>query len=226
MEEAGIPQLDRPFLLFSQRSATRKSPRNPSPPPSATFPSEPATALPPSPSAFVTSTQEDEPASAVSSFADLGLSQWAVATCNALNMRRPSAVQRHCIPRILAGDDVLGLAETGSGKTAAFALPILQRLAEERFGVFALVVTPTRELAYQLATQFRALGSSLEVRCAVVVGGMDVLTQAKVLTQRPHIVIATPGRIKLLLTEDPDIPRLFSNIKVASISFDFLGSDC
>ncbi|MQM01049.1 hypothetical protein Taro_033798 [Colocasia esculenta] len=195
---------DRPFPLFSKRS---KRPRDPAPPPSANLASEPERPPPPSASA-----PPAYPFSA-ETFADLGLSNWAVATCKALNMKRPTAVQRHCIPRILSGDDVLGLAETGSGKTAAFALPILHRLAEERYGVFALVVTPTRELAYQLATQFRALGSSLEVRCTVIVGGMDVLTQAKTLMQRPHVVIATPGRIKLLLTEDPDMPRLFSNIK-------------
>ncbi|MQM21583.1 hypothetical protein Taro_054628, partial [Colocasia esculenta] len=195
---------DRPFPLFSKRS---RRPRDPAPPPSANLASEPERPPPPSASA--------PPAypSSAETFADLGLSNWAVVTCKALNMKRPTAVQRHCIPRILSGDDVLGLAETGSGKTAAFALPILHRLAEERYGVFALVVTPTRELAYQLATQFRALGSSLEVRCTVIVGGMDVLTQAKTLMQRPHVVIATPGRIKLLLTEDPDMPRLFSNIK-------------
>ncbi|XP_078437125.1 RNA helicase 36 [Wolffia australiana] len=146
-------------------------------------------------------------------FADLGLCNWAIATCKELKMKRPTPVQQHCIPRILAGDDVLGLAETGSGKTAAFALPILQRLAEDRFGVFALVVTPTRELAYQLAMQFRALGSSLEVKCAVVVGGLDMITQAKALMQRPHVVIATPGRMRFLLSDNPDIARLFRNTK-------------
>ncbi|KAF2317688.1 hypothetical protein GH714_039576 [Hevea brasiliensis] len=87
-----------------------------------------------------------------------------------LGMKRPTPVQAHCIPKILAGRDVLGLAQTGSGKTAAFALPILHRLAEDPYGIFALVVTPTRELAYQLAEQFRALGSCLHLRCAVVVG--------------------------------------------------------
>ena len=123
-------------------------------------------------------------------------------------------IQRHCIPKILSGDDVLGIAQTGSGKTAAFALPIIQKLSEERFGVFAVVITPTRELAYQLAMQFRALGSSLEVSCAVIVGGMDMITQAKALMQRPHVVIATPGRLSFLLSEDSDIPRLFLNTKV------------
>lgn len=122
-------------------------------------------------------------------------------------------MQRRCIPRILAGDDVLGIAQTGSGKTAAFALPILQRLSTEPYGVFSLVLTPTRELACQLAEQFRALGSSLQLRCTLIVGGMDMIGQARALTQRPHIVVATPGRIKALLSEDPDIPAAFSKTK-------------
>ncbi|KAM7269173.1 hypothetical protein ACFE04_024670 [Oxalis oulophora] len=128
-------------------------------------------------------------------------------------MKRPTAVQSHCIPKILEGSDVLGLAQTGSGKTAAFALPILNKLAQDPYGVFALVITPTRELAYQLAEQFKALGSCLNVRCAVIVGGMDKLSQARVLAQRPHIVIATPGRVKVLIEENPDIPPVFSRTK-------------
>lgn len=136
-------------------------------------------------------------------------------------MRKPTPVQSHCIPKILAGRDVLGLAQTGSGKTAAFALPILHRLSKDPFGVFALVVTPTRELAYQLAEQFRALGSCLHLRCVVVVGGMDMLNQAQSLMSRPHVVIATPGRIKVLL-ENPDIPPVFSKTRVITSFFCFL----
>ncbi|XP_077244443.1 RNA helicase 36 [Tasmannia lanceolata] len=148
-----------------------------------------------------------------STFSDLGLSEWSLKTCKELRMKKPTPVQTHCIPQILAGKDVLGLAQTGSGKTAAFALPILHRLAELQYGVFALVVTPTRELAYQLAEQFRALGSCLDLRCDVIVGGMDIIGQAKALMKRPHVVIATPGRIKVLLQENPDMPAVFSKTK-------------
>ncbi|GAB4836748.1 DEAD-box ATP-dependent RNA helicase 36 [Ancistrocladus abbreviatus] len=157
--------------------------------------------------------RETKSSAPYSTFTDLGLSEWTAKTCLELGMKRPTPVQHHCIPKILAGNDVLGLAQTGSGKTAAFALPILHRLAEDPYGVFALVITPTRELAYQLAEQFRALGSCLHVRCVVVVGGMDKITQAKMLIQRPHVVIATPGRVKVLLEENPDIPPVFSRTK-------------
>ncbi|CAL9215209.1 unnamed protein product [Arabidopsis halleri] len=149
----------------------------------------------------------------VTNFEGLGLAEWAVETCKELGMRKPTPVQTHCVPKILAGRDVLGLAQTGSGKTAAFALPILHRLAEDPYGVFALVVTPTRELAFQLAEQFKALGSCLNLRCSVIVGGMDMLTQTRSLVSRPHVVITTPGRIKVLLENNPDVPPVFSRTK-------------
>ena len=117
---------------------------------------------------------------------------------------------------------MLALAQTGSGKTAAFALPILQRLPEDPCGVFASVMTPTHELAYQLAEQFRAFGSSsLHLRCSVIVGGMDKLKQAQSLMSRPHVVIATPGRVRHFLQEDPDFPLVFAKAKVMSFLFHF-----
>lgn len=146
-------------------------------------------------------------------FADLGLPEWAVETCKTLSIKNPTPVQRHCIPRILSGQDVLGIAQTGSGKTAAFALPILHRLAEDPYGVFALVITPTRELAHQLADQFRALGSSLNLRCSVIVGGMNMLEQTRTLMHRPHIIVSTPGRLKALIQDNSDIPAVFSRTK-------------
>ncbi|KAK2448176.1 DEAD-box ATP-dependent RNA helicase [Trifolium repens] len=114
-------------------------------------------------------------------------------------MQKPRRVQQHCIPKVLEGRHVIGIDHSGSGKTVAFALPILQRLAEHPFGVFALVLMPTHELAFQLDEQFRALGSSFHSRTTV--------EQAKELLARPHIVIATPGRIKVLL-EDNQIARV------------------
>ncbi|WVZ01089.1 hypothetical protein V8G54_027158, partial [Vigna mungo] len=155
----------------------------------------------------------DKAATDGKTFDDLGLADWVVGTCRELGMRMPRHVQQRCIPPVLEGRHVLGIDETGSGKTAAFALPILHRLAEHPFGVFALVVTPTRELAFQLAEQFRALGSAVHLRITVVVGGMDMLKQAKDLVARPHLVIATPGRIHVLLRDNPDISPVFSRTK-------------
>ena len=113
---------------------------------------------------------------------------------------------------IFEGRDCIGNAKTGSGKTIAFALPILQKLSADPYGIFALVITPTRyriflvisslkfldshrELAFQIAEQLVVLGSPLNVRTAVIVGGMDIITQAIELDNRPHVVVATPGRL-------------------------------
>ncbi|BDA51188.1 DEAD-box ATP-dependent RNA helicase 36 [Coccomyxa sp. Obi] len=142
-------------------------------------------------------------------FRSLGITEWLDRVCKSLGMVQPTEVQRGCIPAILQGKDVLGTAHTGSGKTAAFALPILQRLAREPYGVFALVLTPTRELAMQLADQFRALGSGMSLTDAVVIGGLDMQAQAKALAARPHIVVATPGRLRDLLTADADLAEGF-----------------
>lgn len=77
-------------------------------------------------------------------FESLELSKWLIDQCALLGYKNPTPIQYHCIPRILKGQDVIGCAKTGSGKTAAFALPIIQKLSEDPFGIFALVLTPTR----------------------------------------------------------------------------------
>ncbi|CAK9819723.1 Probable ATP-dependent RNA helicase DDX49 [Anthophora plagiata] len=129
------------------------------------------------------------------SFAALNLSQWIVSQCNSMGLKHPTPIQQNCIPRILAGDDCIGCAKTGSGKTLAFALPILQKLSEDPYGIFALVLTPTRELAFQIADQFSAIGKSIGLKKCVIVGGMDMVVQGLELSKHPHIVVATPGRL-------------------------------
>uniref|UniRef100_A0A8B9GUH7 RNA helicase n=1 Tax=Astyanax mexicanus TaxID=7994 RepID=A0A8B9GUH7_ASTMX len=128
-------------------------------------------------------------------FAALGLSDWLIQQCKQMGITRPTPVQQSCVPAILAGRDCMGCAKTGSGKTAAFVLPVLQKLAEDPYGIFCLVLTPTRELAYQIAEQFRALGKPLGLRDCIIVGGMDMVAQGLELSKKPHIVVATPGRL-------------------------------
>ncbi|XP_075153015.1 putative ATP-dependent RNA helicase DDX47 [Haematobia irritans] len=126
---------------------------------------------------------------------DLGLNDTLCKACEELKWKAPSKIQKEAIPVALQGKDVIGLAETGSGKTGAFALPILQALLDNPQRYFALILTPTRELAFQISEQFEALGSSIGVKCCVVVGGMDMVSQALQLGKKPHIIIATPGRL-------------------------------
>lgn len=128
-------------------------------------------------------------------FAELGVREELCDACISLGYKTPTAIQRESIPIALQGKDVIGLAETGSGKTAAFALPILQALLEKQDHYFGLVLAPTRELAYQISQQFEALGSLINVKCAVIVGGMDMTPQQIALAKKPHIIVATPGRL-------------------------------
>mmetsp|Transcript_24497 Transcript_24497/g.57903 ORF Transcript_24497/g.57903 Transcript_24497/m.57903 type:complete len:686 (+) Transcript_24497:232-2289(+) len=143
-------------------------------------------------------------------FRDLGLAEPLVDTCRALGFQKPTPVQRQIVPFLLRNPSahVLALASTGSGKTAAFVLPILHKLALDPYGIYAVVVSPTRELAKQIHQQVLALGSSYNVESALVVGGMDPTKQSSVLEHRkPHFVVATPGRLAELL-RGPSPPRL------------------
>ncbi|KAK3746124.1 hypothetical protein QZH41_008828 [Actinostola sp. cb2023] len=112
-----------------------------------------------------------------------------------MGIKHPTEIQVNCVPPILEGRDCIGCAKTGSGKTAAFALPILQKLCQDPYGIFAVVLTPTRELALQIADQFKVLGQPIGLKSCVVIGGMDMMKQAIALADRPHVVIATPGRL-------------------------------
>ncbi|KAJ6365923.1 hypothetical protein OIU77_002479 [Salix suchowensis] len=135
----------------------------------------------------------------VKSFKDLGICDQLIEACDSLGWKIPTKIQVEAVPHALEGKDLIGLAQTGSGKTGAFALPILQALLESSQKsvqpFFACVLSPTRELAIQIAEQFEALGSGIGLRCGVLVGGVDMAQQTLILSKRPHIVVATPGRL-------------------------------
>ncbi|KAK6187852.1 hypothetical protein SNE40_005786 [Patella caerulea] len=128
-------------------------------------------------------------------FKSLGIVDVLCDACEQLKWKTPTKIQREAIPVALTGKDIIGLAETGSGKTGAFALPILQALLDSPQRLFALMLTPTRELAFQISEQVCALGTSIGVKTAVIVGGMDNMSQALMLAKKPHIIVATPGRL-------------------------------
>lgn len=135
----------------------------------------------------------------MSAFGALGLSPWLQRTCKTLGLLTPTPVQRACIPPILSGRDVVGAAETGTGKTAAFVLPILDALGRDPYGIAAVILTPTRELAFQIAQHVSALGAPMGVREYTLVGGVHELAQAAALEKKPHVVVATPGRLTLMI---------------------------
>jgi ATP-dependent RNA helicase RhlE len=136
----------------------------------------------------------------VTQFTDLGLTKPLLKALAAEGYTTPTPIQAKAIPSILAGRDLLGIAQTGTGKTAAFALPILQRLAENhrpapRNGARCLVLSPTRELASQIADSFRAYGAYQSLRVAVVFGGASYGPQIKALAGGVDVLVATPGRL-------------------------------
>jgi ATP-dependent RNA helicase RhlE len=132
------------------------------------------------------------------SFADLGLSEPFLRALHDERYEHPTPIQAQAIPHLLAGRDLLGCARTGTGKTAAFALPILQRLSTGRVahrGVRALVLVPTRELAAQVADSFERYGRRSTSSVAVVYGGVGQTPQVRALSRGVDIVVATPGRL-------------------------------
>ncbi|KAK6531692.1 ribosomal RNA processing protein [Orbilia ellipsospora] len=142
--------------------------------------------------ASLAATEDEE----TKSFKELGVIDQLCETLDTLKFHKPTPIQQASIPLALTGKDMIGLAETGSGKTAAFALPILQALYHSPHStLFACILAPTRELAFQISEQIDALGGSLGVKTCVIVGGMDMMPQSIALSKRPHIIVATPGRL-------------------------------
>lgn len=129
------------------------------------------------------------------SFASLDVSPWLLASLAAMAIKRPTAIQKGCIPAILEGKDVIGGSRTGSGKTVAFAVPILQLWAQDPVGIFAVILTPTRELALQIYEQVKAISAPQFLKPVLITGGSEMRPQALALSHRPHVVIATPGRL-------------------------------
>src|SRR4051812_34513941 len=128
------------------------------------------------------------------SFVSLGLSQKSLAALEKAGFEAPTPIQAQAIPPALAGKDVIGCAATGTGKTLAFVLPILERL-EGKHGTRALVLAPTRELALQIGAEMERFGHGRKTRSAVVIGGVGMSPQTHAFQQGVEVIIATPGRL-------------------------------
>src|ERR1700730_7664478 len=129
-------------------------------------------------------------------FSQLGLKPAQVRSCESLGYTEPTPIQRQAIPVVLSGQDLIGCAETGTGKTAAFLLPIIQRITElPRPGVRVLVLAPTRELALQIEKNYAELNTAKSNRSVTIIGGANMTRQIDSLRRRACVVIATPGRL-------------------------------
>src|SRR5712671_1203900 len=129
-------------------------------------------------------------------FSELGLGDAQLRACKSLGYTEPTPIQRQAIPVVLEGRDLIGCAETGTGKTAAFLLPIIQRISERHLpGVRVLVLAPTRELALQIQKNYVELNGAKNNRSVTLIGGANMRTQVADLRRGAAVVIATPGRL-------------------------------
>ncbi|RED64854.1 DEAD/DEAH box helicase [Cohnella lupini] len=140
-------------------------------------------------------------------FNDLKLIPSILKALSMENYTAPTPIQEQSIPAVLAGRDLLGCAQTGTGKTAAFALPIIQLLSEKgkqgsNRPIRSLILTPTRELALQIDENVKAYSRFTELRCVAIVGGVSQREQERALARGADIVIATPGRLMDLLNQN------------------------
>ena len=137
-------------------------------------------------------------------FKELGLSEPLLKALERLDYHTPTPIQQQAIPIILSGQDLLGCAQTGTGKTAAFAIPIIERILaknEKNSHIKVLVVTPTRELAIQIEESFKDYTQFTDLRTLVIFGGVKQGKQTDALRKRPDILVATPGRLLDLMNQ-------------------------
>ena len=131
----------------------------------------------------------------MSTFEQLGLSPETLRAVNGLGFEEPTPIQEKAIPLALSGRDVIGQAPTGTGKTAAFGLPMIETIAVDSEHIQGLVVVPTRELAIQVAEELNKIGEFKRILALPIYGGQDMTRQIKLLKKRPQIVVGTPGRL-------------------------------
>lgn len=157
------------------------------------------------PSKFVNKAVEavsEVPYAPTHQFADFKVSNMLHDNIESAGYKSPSAIQDQAIPLALEGKDVIGLANTGTGKTAAFIIPMIERIQYSKAtGPTALIITPTRELASQIEDEFRKFSKNMRLYSTVCVGGMNIGRQISQLKRRPHVVIGTPGRLKDLINQ-------------------------
>ncbi len=127
------------------------------------------------------------------SFHGLGIAPKLLEILTNKGFKSPTPIQLQAIPIGIEGKDVMGIAQTGTGKTLGFGIPMLQRIAQNKFK--GLVLLPTRELALQVNDALQNLGRNLGLKTAVLIGGEAISRQMFALRNRPHVIIATPGRL-------------------------------
>jgi len=126
-------------------------------------------------------------------FSDLGISPSILTVLEKLNLEIPTPIQQKAIPSALEGNDIIGIAQTGTGKTFAFGIPMLERIGKTKGN--GLILLPTRELALQVDENMQKIGRQLGLRTASLIGGEPIAKQIKQIQANPHVIVATPGRL-------------------------------
>ena len=131
----------------------------------------------------------------ITSFEDLNLDRKILAALKEMGFEEPSPIQKGAIPMALEGEDLIGQAQTGTGKTAAFGIPIIQKINEKDRHIQALVMSPTRELCIQVADEISKIGKTKRIRVLPVYGGQPIERQIRSLKRGIQVFIGTPGRL-------------------------------
>ena len=145
------------------------------------------------------------------SFEKMKLEKWIKKVINYLSYKEPTKVQKYVIPQILKEKNVIAISKTGTGKTASFCLPILSELSKNPFGLYAIILEPTRELVLQVEEKLKLFSTGFNLRMCSIIGGEDFTTQLNELDKIPHIIIATPGRLVSFL--DNNYIKLVQNLR-------------
>jgi ATP-dependent RNA helicase RhlE len=146
-------------------------------------------------------------------FSDLGIREKLLAVLTEKGFTKPTPIQHQVISAALGGTDIVGIAQTGTGKTLAFGIPMIQRLGQTDGR--GLIITPTRELAIQVEAELRKIGAPLGLRTTVVIGGVSQSHQERAIRKDPHIIIATPGRLVDLMEQ-----RIIKLQKISIVTLD------
>ena len=146
-----------------------------------------------------------------SSFENMKLEKWIIKVIKYLAYKEPTIVQKYIIPQILNNKSVIAISKTGTGKTASFCLPILSELSKDPYGLYSIILEPTRELVLQVEEKLKLFSTGFNLRMCSIIGGEDYTTQLVELDKIPHIIIATPGRLVAFL-ENKSI-KLVQNLK-------------
>ena len=167
----------------------------------------------------------------MATFYDFGLSEPVTRATTKMGFEETTAIQEMTIPAALQGSDIIGQAQTGTGKTAAFAIPMIEKIAGANYeaskngAIRGLVITPTRELAIQVAEEMNTLGQFKKIRALPIYGGQDIKQQIKALKNKPQVVVATPGRLmdhmnrKLIRLQELDVVVLDEADEMLSMGF-------